>query len=189
MCIVLPLRRVIQTALVFSLLAYYVSLTERRQGQKLDSRTQWTGTYTSNRAEEYSELGFETPWPPDTTVVILNWSRLPNVIHLARIMCSSLQDTVMEVFVWNNNPTALTQEVGSSCSKRREEFLTSVDRILQNPSVQAICSESTTRLKTSIFKHDFLHAPKPRHHIASFRCTLFYVRKNDTKPTDFCCFH
>ncbi|EGO27145.1 hypothetical protein SERLADRAFT_381423, partial [Serpula lacrymans var. lacrymans S7.9] len=40
---------------------------------------------------------------PDVTAVILNWSRLPNVIHIATLLCGSLlEDVIAEVFIWNN---------------------------------------------------------------------------------------
>ncbi|KAL5518807.1 hypothetical protein ACEPAH_490 [Sanghuangporus vaninii] len=42
---------------------------------------------------------------PDTTAIILNWSRLQNVIMISSIVCGPwLDDAVAEVFIWNNNP-------------------------------------------------------------------------------------
>lgn len=51
---------------------------------------------------------------PDTTVVILNWSRLQNVILLSAAFCGPwLNDVVAELFIWNNNPNVtLTEKVG-----------------------------------------------------------------------------
>ena len=49
---------------------------------------------------------------PDTTAVVLNWSRLPNVIRIASLLCeNTLDDVIASVVVWNNNPKALTYEV------------------------------------------------------------------------------
>ena len=49
---------------------------------------------------------------PDTTAVVLNWSRLPNVIRIASLLCeNTLDDVIASVVVWNNNPMALTYEV------------------------------------------------------------------------------
>jgi len=46
------------------------------------------------------------PNGPDTTVILLNWSRLPNVILIASVMCSpQLEGMVAQVFIWNNNPS------------------------------------------------------------------------------------
>jgi hypothetical protein len=43
---------------------------------------------------------------PDTTVVLLNWSRPQNVILQASVYCGPLlQDIVEKVVVWNNQPT------------------------------------------------------------------------------------
>ncbi len=41
----------------------------------------------------------------DTTVVILNWSRLDNVIQIVKEHCSfALHRVIASVYVWNNNP-------------------------------------------------------------------------------------
>lgn len=50
---------------------------------------------------------------PDTTAVVLNWSRLPNVIRIVSLLCqSSLDKTIAEIVVWNNSPKKLTPAVG-----------------------------------------------------------------------------
>jgi hypothetical protein len=42
---------------------------------------------------------------PDITVVLLNWSRLPNVILIAASLCSpTLEGVVSKILIWNNNP-------------------------------------------------------------------------------------
>lgn len=49
---------------------------------------------------------------PDVTAVILNWSRLDNVIRIASLLCGPwLDDTIAEVYVWNNSPLKLSKEV------------------------------------------------------------------------------
>ncbi|KAF9531946.1 hypothetical protein CPB83DRAFT_808097 [Crepidotus variabilis] len=45
----------------------------------------------------------------NTTVVILNWSRLPNVNEIISQICTNLlDDTVHEIIIWNNNPQELS---------------------------------------------------------------------------------
>lgn len=45
---------------------------------------------------------------PDTTAVILNWSRFHNVQRIVSSLCSSeLDHVIKEVFVWNNNPNQI----------------------------------------------------------------------------------
>lgn len=60
-------------------------------------------------------VGLESePRQPDVTAIILNWSRLDNVIRIASLLCGSwLDDTIAEVYVWNNSPQNLSKEVGS----------------------------------------------------------------------------
>lgn len=49
---------------------------------------------------------------PDTTAVILNWSRLPNVVQIVNVLCDSvLENTLATVLVWNNSPQELTPKV------------------------------------------------------------------------------
>ena len=49
---------------------------------------------------------------PDTTAIILNWSRFPNVKRIASLLCSPILDSVIaEVFIWNNSPNKITHDV------------------------------------------------------------------------------
>ena len=49
---------------------------------------------------------------PEVTAVLLNWSRFPNVMLITSLLCAPwLQDTVAEVFIWNNHPSKLRYEV------------------------------------------------------------------------------
>ncbi|KAG6332067.1 hypothetical protein ID866_7021 [Astraeus odoratus] len=46
---------------------------------------------------------------PGVTAIILNWSRLSNVVRIASLLCGEfLRDTVAEVLIWNNSPQELT---------------------------------------------------------------------------------
>lgn len=62
------------------------------------------------------------PRRPGVTAVVLNWSRLDNVIRIASLLCGELlQDTVAEVFIWNNSPQKLCYKTFSStgCPKAK----------------------------------------------------------------------
>ena len=42
---------------------------------------------------------------PDTTAIILNWSRLDNVKLIASLLCGPwLSDIILQVVIWSNNP-------------------------------------------------------------------------------------
>lgn len=59
---------------------------------------------------------------PDVTAIVLNWSRLDNVVRIASLLCGeSLFDTVAQVFIWNNSPEKLTYETFAStgCPKAK----------------------------------------------------------------------
>ncbi|THH21210.1 hypothetical protein EW146_g300 [Bondarzewia mesenterica] len=52
---------------------------------------------------------YELGKSPDTTAVILNWSRFPNVQRITSLFCGpELDGIIKEVIVWNNNPKALS---------------------------------------------------------------------------------
>ncbi|KAL0576704.1 hypothetical protein V5O48_005271 [Marasmius crinis-equi] len=52
----------------------------------------------------------------DVTAVILNWSRLPNVIRIVSILCSPLLDGVLAtILIWNNNPSIILKEEVLGC--------------------------------------------------------------------------
>ena len=74
-------------------------------------------TYGYDRADEYAAIAtaHHKQALPDTTVVILNWSRLNNVILIASVLCSHwLEDLVAQIVVWNNNAeTTLTHIVSN----------------------------------------------------------------------------
>ncbi|KAH7923245.1 hypothetical protein BV22DRAFT_1015771 [Leucogyrophana mollusca] len=59
---------------------------------------------------------------PDVTAVVLNWSRLTNVIKIADTLCqSSLDDVIAEVYIWNNSPEELSYHAftNTTCSSRK----------------------------------------------------------------------
>jgi hypothetical protein len=64
------------------------------------------------------QLLYPTPLPhadwgnvSDTTAVVLNWSRLPNVILITTLLClPSLEQTISNIVIWNNNPNVILAE-------------------------------------------------------------------------------
>lgn len=70
---------------------------------------------TSTTGTHGFRVGLPTSKPrlPNVTAIILNWSRLDNVIRIASLLCGPwLDDTISEVYVWNNSPQKLSKEVG-----------------------------------------------------------------------------
>ena len=52
------------------------------------------------------------PGKPEVTAVLLNWSRFPNIMLIASLLCAPwMEDTVAQVFIWNNHPGKLRYEV------------------------------------------------------------------------------
>ena len=72
-------------------------------------------TYLSAKSVAYARVNstsLRLGGSPDTTAIILNWSRLPNVIRIVSLLCSAqLEDTIKEVVVWNNSPTQIHPRV------------------------------------------------------------------------------
>lgn len=49
---------------------------------------------------------------PDTTAIILNWSRFPNVLQISSLLCSpALDGIIAQVFIWNNSPNPISLDV------------------------------------------------------------------------------
>ncbi|KAF9502278.1 hypothetical protein BDN71DRAFT_1437819 [Pleurotus eryngii] len=45
----------------------------------------------------------------DVTAIILNWSRFPNVVKIASVLCDpNLNSVIRNVTIWNNNPAPLS---------------------------------------------------------------------------------
>jgi hypothetical protein len=77
-------------------------------------RSSLQASYTSGYDATFHRISFHPPrtQPADTTAIILNWSRLPNVVRIVDALCDqSLENTIVTILVWNNNPRALSQEV------------------------------------------------------------------------------
>jgi hypothetical protein len=52
---------------------------------------------------------------PLITAVILNWSRLPNVVRIVSLLCSpSLNDKISSISLWNNSPRKLSGKVSGN---------------------------------------------------------------------------
>lgn len=71
----------------------------------------------------------------DTTAIVLDWSRLQNVVLIVAALCQdSLDDVVSQIFIWNNNPSVkLTYEVPSH---RSPVFRRSDWTLIDLPSIQ-----------------------------------------------------
>ncbi|KAF9055829.1 hypothetical protein BJ165DRAFT_451935 [Panaeolus papilionaceus] len=69
---------------------------------------------------------------PDTTFVILNWSRLPNVNKIISNVCDNLlEDVISSVTVWNNSPRALTYKdfPGTPCPESKLTIVNSGENL------------------------------------------------------------
>jgi len=65
----------------------------------------------SDDVTQYERVQNVSSGVPDTSAVVLNWSRFPNVLLITSLLCGEwLDDVISEVFIWNNNPRALTYE-------------------------------------------------------------------------------
>lgn len=84
---------------------------------------------------------------PDVTAVILNWSRLPNVVRIVSLLCGPwLEDVVAEIVVWNNSPREISYQTFAKTGCPSEKL-----RIYNSPHnayFQAryiACEQATTR--------------------------------------------
>lgn len=71
----------------------------------------WNGSgvpLKSPASSDSTEIQYDSPDSArrgDTTAVILNWSRLSNVVRIVSVLCQPrLDDTIAEIFIWNNSP-------------------------------------------------------------------------------------
>lgn len=74
----------------------------------------YPATYRSEvaDAQSYERVQNLTSNVPDTTAILLNWARFPNVLLIASLLCGPwLEDTIAGVVIWNNSPRMLTYEV------------------------------------------------------------------------------
>ncbi|KAG1757864.1 hypothetical protein EDB19DRAFT_1659437 [Suillus lakei] len=84
---------------------------------------------------------------PDVTAVILNWSRLPNVVRIVSLLCGpSLDDIIAEIVVWNNNPREISYQTFAKTGCPSEKL-----RIYNSPhntyfqARYVACEQATTR--------------------------------------------
>lgn len=111
----------------------------------------------------------------NTTVVILNWSRIANVKQIVSNVCDHLlDDTVANIIIWNNNPAPLAFKVCLNLLSFLQIFKNILSaRISQTRHAQKQHFELLTRLRTSTFKLVTLRALRPRRLIVSFRFISF----------------
>jgi hypothetical protein len=90
----------------------------------------------------------------NTTVVILNWSRIANVKQIVANVCDHLlDDTVANIIIWNNNPTALAFKVCLNFLSFLQIFKDILlARISQIRHAQKLPLALLTRLRISTFK-------------------------------------
>ncbi|KAI0931514.1 hypothetical protein AcW2_000390 [Taiwanofungus camphoratus] len=66
----------------------------------------------SSDFQDYERVQDVTTGAPDTTAVVLNWARFPNVLLITSLLCGPwLDDTISQVYIWNNSPKRYTYEV------------------------------------------------------------------------------
>lgn len=76
---------------------------------RTDLSADFDASYSHLASRSWTDVSKE---PPDTTAVVLNWSRFHNVQRIASLLCSpDLDHVIKEVFIWNNNPTPIFYSV------------------------------------------------------------------------------
>ncbi|KZT27705.1 hypothetical protein NEOLEDRAFT_1130788 [Neolentinus lepideus HHB14362 ss-1] len=96
--------------------------------------------------ENYTRLMRPASGRADTTAVILNWSRFPNVVLIASLLCKPVLDGVIsQIFVWNNSPNPVTIKdfASSGCSPEKLKIYNSPSNILFQARFMA-CAQSST---------------------------------------------
>jgi hypothetical protein len=90
----------------------------------------------------------------NTTVVILNWSRIANVKQIVSNVCDHLlDDTVANIIIWNNNPAPLAFKVCLNLLSFLKIFKNILSaRISQIRHAQKRHFVLLTRLRISTFK-------------------------------------
>ncbi|KAJ4485752.1 hypothetical protein J3R30DRAFT_3441658 [Lentinula aciculospora] len=92
-----------------------------------------------------SKLSFSLLSQPtaDTTAVVLNWSRFPNVLRIVSLLCRpELESTIAIIHVWNNSPTKISKEL-LECPGNRLQITNSPANIYFQARFLA-CAEATT---------------------------------------------
>ncbi|KAI0937019.1 hypothetical protein AcV5_005015 [Taiwanofungus camphoratus] len=76
----------------------------------------------SSDFQDYERVQDVTTGAPDTTAVVLNWARFPNVLLITSLLCGPwLDDTISQVYIWNNSPKRYTYEdfKNTGCTKEK----------------------------------------------------------------------
>ncbi|KAF5388582.1 hypothetical protein D9757_004722 [Collybiopsis confluens] len=80
----------------------------------------------------------------DTTAVILNWGRFPNVVRIVSMMCTELEDTLATIHIWNNrNTTHISKHDFPLCPRNRLKITNSPANIYFQARFLA-CSQADT---------------------------------------------
>ncbi|KAK0199020.1 hypothetical protein F5146DRAFT_920864 [Armillaria mellea] len=90
---------------------------------RFDVAPSFPATYVESGVNgSFKRAGFPVLDPdghPDTTAVILNWSRFLNVVKIVSLLCGpSLENTIHTVFVWNNSPNRISEADFAPCAGR-----------------------------------------------------------------------
>jgi len=90
----------------------------------------------------------EPPRKADSTAIVLNWSRFPNVRRIANLLCSfELADIFDTIMIWNNSPIQISyQDFGSDlpCSMDRLKIVNSAQNLYFQARFLACLSTSST---------------------------------------------
>lgn len=122
-----PALRIVQTLAVpilLSLAVNYIALQRKPQSPPAlylpvlkdigFTPRLYPATYRLEPVDAQLRVRNATANVPDTTAVILNWARFPNVLLIASLLCGPwLEDTIAGVVIWNNSPRMLTFEVSA----------------------------------------------------------------------------
>ncbi|KIP04147.1 hypothetical protein PHLGIDRAFT_205414 [Phlebiopsis gigantea 11061_1 CR5-6] len=97
----------------------------------------------------YRRVGLPEDIPtarPDTTAVILNWSRFPNVLQISSLLCSpALDGIIAQVFIWNNNPNPISLDdfASTGCPDAKLRIHNSAENMYFHARFVA-CSQAAT---------------------------------------------
>ncbi|KAG1828448.1 hypothetical protein EV424DRAFT_541866 [Suillus variegatus] len=104
------------------------------------------GTNRSSNAQRASSVSVSRSYP-DVTAVILNWSRLPNVVQIVSLLCGPwLEDVIAEIVVWNNNPKEIAYHTfaKTGCPSEKLKIYNSPHNTYFQARYVA-CEQATTR--------------------------------------------
>ncbi|KAH8099831.1 hypothetical protein BXZ70DRAFT_1008810 [Cristinia sonorae] len=78
------------------------------------------------------DVAWNDPSTADTTAVVLNWSRFPNVLLISTLLCGPWLDGVIkEVIIWNNSPVEIHHSDfrNTGCSRRKLKIHNSAENV------------------------------------------------------------